>query len=180
MISDPTILITGASGFLGQIISEELKDTYRRVTLSKSSKEISCDLSIEIPTLPRADFVVHAAGKAHIIPGNDQVIEEFNQVNYQGTVNLIKALEDSGLPIALTYISSVAVYGVETGSAINEDHPLTGSTPYAKSKIASEEYLIEWGQKIMQKEYLVDGKLNGKDVADIPVWGLTLEDLIAS
>lgn len=40
--------------------------------------------------------------------------------------------------------------------------------------------LIEWGQKIMQKEYLVDGRLNGKDVADIPIWGFTLEDLIAS
>ena len=40
--------------------------------------------------------------------------------------------------------------------------------------------LIEWGQEIMQKEYLVDGKLNGKDVADIPVWGYTLQDLITA
>jgi hypothetical protein len=40
--------------------------------------------------------------------------------------------------------------------------------------------LIKWGQKVMQKEYLVDGRLNGKDVADIPLWGYTLEDLIAA
>jgi hypothetical protein len=40
--------------------------------------------------------------------------------------------------------------------------------------------LIEWGQKIMQKEYLVDGKLNGKDVADIPLWGYTLEELVSA
>ncbi len=40
--------------------------------------------------------------------------------------------------------------------------------------------LIEWGQKIMDREYLVDGKLDGKDVADIPIWGYTLEDLIAA
>ena len=39
--------------------------------------------------------------------------------------------------------------------------------------------LIEWGQKIMQKEYLIDGKLQGKDVKDIPIWGYTLQDLIA-
>jgi hypothetical protein len=40
--------------------------------------------------------------------------------------------------------------------------------------------LILWGQEIMQKEYLVDGKLNGKDVKDIPLWGYTLEDLVAA
>jgi len=39
--------------------------------------------------------------------------------------------------------------------------------------------LIEWGQRIMQKEYLIDGKLRGKDVTDIPIWGYTLQDLIA-
>jgi hypothetical protein len=40
--------------------------------------------------------------------------------------------------------------------------------------------LIEWGQEIMRKEYLVGGKLAGRDVSDIPVWGYTLEDLIAA
>ncbi len=40
--------------------------------------------------------------------------------------------------------------------------------------------LIEWGQRIMQKEYLVDGKLNGKDVGEIPIWGYTLAELIAA
>jgi hypothetical protein len=40
--------------------------------------------------------------------------------------------------------------------------------------------LIQWGQKIMQKEYLVDGKLNGKDVADIPLWGYELKELVSA
>ncbi|MGB0715833.1 MAG: NAD/NADP octopine/nopaline dehydrogenase family protein [Phycisphaerae bacterium] len=40
--------------------------------------------------------------------------------------------------------------------------------------------LIEWGQAIMQKEYLVDGKLKGKDVKEIPVWGYSLEELISA
>lgn len=30
---------------------------------------------------------------------------------------------------------------------ITEDHPLNGDTPYAKSKIMAEEYLIRWCQK---------------------------------
>ena len=40
--------------------------------------------------------------------------------------------------------------------------------------------LIVWGQKIMGKEYPVDGKLSGRDVADIPVWGYTLDDLVSA
>ena len=40
--------------------------------------------------------------------------------------------------------------------------------------------LIEWGQRVMGKEYLVDGRLNGKDVEDIPLWGYSLEDLISA
>jgi hypothetical protein len=40
--------------------------------------------------------------------------------------------------------------------------------------------LIVWGQRIMGKEYLVDGQLSGSDVTDIPVWGYTLEDLVSA
>lgn len=40
--------------------------------------------------------------------------------------------------------------------------------------------LIDWGQKVMGKEYLVDGELKGKDVEDIPIWGYTLEDLVSA
>jgi nucleoside-diphosphate-sugar epimerase len=145
LISASTILLTGASGFLGQIINKELKHSYNIVSLSRISSGVSCDLSIDIPELPKADYVIHAAGKAHIIPKDANEIKEFQLVNYQGTVNLTKALEISGLPMALTYISSVAVYGVKAGSEINENNPLRGSTPYAKSKIAAEQYLVDWG-----------------------------------
>jgi len=40
--------------------------------------------------------------------------------------------------------------------------------------------LIEWGQNVMGKEYLVDGELKGKDVEDIPIWGYTLEELVSA
>ncbi len=40
--------------------------------------------------------------------------------------------------------------------------------------------LIVWGQRIMGKEYLVDGALSGGDVTDIPVWGYTLEELVSA
>lgn len=49
-----------------------------------------------------------------------------------------------GVPKALIFISTVAVYGCEFGNLVTEEHPLEGNTPYAKSKIMAEEYLTEW------------------------------------
>ena len=42
------------------------------------------------------------------------------------------------------FISSVAVYGKEEGNLIDENTPLSGDTPYAKSKINTEELLKSW------------------------------------
>jgi nucleoside-diphosphate-sugar epimerase len=41
----------------------------------------------------------------------------------------------------------VAVYGIETGEGISEEHPLKGSTPYALSKIRAEEAVTAWGRQ---------------------------------
>ena len=90
------------------------------------------------------DVVLHAAGKAHTVPKTEAEAQVFFDVNYQGTVNLCKALENAGFPKALIFISTVAVYGCEFGELIDEYHPLNGNTPYAKSKIMAEEYLTRW------------------------------------
>ena len=90
----------------------------------------------------RYDVVVHAAGKAHVIPRSSEEIAAFYDVNYQGTVNLCKALENAGCPKSIVYISTVAVYGCDSGEGVIEDHPLNGVTPYAKSKIQAEGYLF--------------------------------------
>lgn len=66
-------------------------------------------------------------------------------VNYQGTLNLLKGLEFCRtLPRQFIFISTVAVYGLDKGDHISEDHPLNGETPYAKSKILAEEAVIKW------------------------------------
>ena len=54
------------------------------------------------------------------------------------------ALERSGIPKAFIFISTVAVYGCDSGENITEEHPLNGITPYALSKIKAEKYLEEW------------------------------------
>jgi nucleoside-diphosphate-sugar epimerase len=88
--------------------------------------------------------VLHAAGKAHVVPKTEEEKQQFVDINYQGTVNLCKALEQVGVPKTFVFISTVAVYGCEYGEMITEEHPLNGDTPYAKSKIMAEEYLTKW------------------------------------
>ena len=68
-------------------------------------------------------------------------------MNYQGTINLCKAIEKVEAPKALIFISTVAVYGCEFGDLITEEHPLVGTTPYADSKIKAEEYLTQWSKR---------------------------------
>lgn len=142
------LLFTGASGFLGYNILSVLRKTYEVHTVGLTDDDdIKINLAKEVPTInTHFDVVLHAAGKAHVVPRNDVEKQAFFDVNYQGTVNLCTALECAGIPMSLVFISTVAVYGCEYGDMITEDHPLNGDSPYAKSKIMAEEYLKGWCQ----------------------------------
>lgn len=143
------LLFTGASGFLGQNVKPLLEKKYEVKTMGLTDEDnFKTDLSKEVPVLNECfDVVFHAAGKAHTIPNSTEQNKAFFDVNYQGTVNLCTALEQFGLPKALIFVSTVAVYGVEYGDNISESQPLKGETPYALSKIRAENYLTEWCTK---------------------------------
>lgn len=140
------LLFTGASGFLGYNIRPILEKTYDVHTIGLTDDDdIKFNLAKEVPPInTHYDVVLHAAGKAHTVPKTEVEKQVFYDVNYQGTVNLCKALENAGIPKALIFISTVAVYGCEFGELIDESHPLEGDSPYAKSKIMAEEYLTKW------------------------------------
>ena len=90
-------------------------------------------------------MVIHAAGRAHLVPKNKGEDEEFYKVNLNGTKNLLEGLEKSGRwPEQFVFISSVAVYGKEEGEYIDEDERVQGATPYAISKIQTETLLQTW------------------------------------
>lgn len=130
------ILFTGASGFLGNNILPLLKERYEVKTMGL---EENCDYQVNIATsIPEIDayfdIVLHAAGKAHIVPRTETEIEAFYDVNLKGTKHLCAALERCGVPKSVIFISTVAVYGCDTGEDITEEHPLNGNTPYADSK----------------------------------------------
>ena len=143
------LLFTGGTGFLGKNVMPLLKQKYEVNTCGITSDDmLKANLAKDVPELPeRYDVVLHACGKAHVVPMTEAEKQAFYDVNYQGTVNLCNALEKVGVPKALIFISTVAVYGCEYGNLITEEHPLEGTTPYADSKIKAEKYLTEWCSK---------------------------------
>ena len=140
------LLFTGGTGFLGKNVMPLLQKDYEVTTCGITPEDqIKVNLAKEIPEFDRHyDIVLHACGKAHVVPKTEAERQAFFDVNYQGTVNLCAGLEKVGVPKALVFISTVAVYGCEYGEMITEEHPLNGDTPYAKSKIMAEEYLTRW------------------------------------
>ena len=140
------LLFTGASGFLGRNIYQLLEKTYVIKTVGLTPQDdYKIDIARNIPVFTEVfDVVLHAAGKAHSIPKTEEEKQLFFDVNLQGTKNLCTALENSGIPKAFIFISTVAVYGCDSGENITEEHPLNGTTPYALSKIKAEKYLEGW------------------------------------
>lgn len=145
------ILCTGTSGFLGTILKEELLKTARNVTDITDWAKCCVDISkpFEIGNVKgNVNVVLHIAGKAHSIPKTPEEEKAFFNVNYEGTVNLCNAIEKlPNPPRALIFISTVSVYGLDSGDMIKESHPLNGTSPYAKSKIMAEEFLRDWGKE---------------------------------
>lgn len=140
------LLFTGGTGFLGKNIMPLLTQQYEVTTCGITPDDmIKANLAKEVPELPeKYDVVLHACGKAHVVPKTEGEKQAFYDVNYQGTVNLCTAMEKVGAPKALIFISTVAVYGCEFGDSIDEFHPLKGDSPYAESKRMAEEYLMKW------------------------------------
>lgn len=145
------LLITGASGFLGNCFTNAFRVSHQIVSIGRQSiadcEHISCDLSVHIPTIPNRAFdtVIHNAGLAHQEKLKSSNPELFFRVNKDGTRHLLEAIRKLSVkPGRMVCISTVAVYGCETGSAIDEMHPLNGADPYAKSKAEAEELMLSY------------------------------------
>lgn len=139
------VLLTGATGFLGKSIKEKLLENYTLFSLSRSKGNYNVFLENQIPMFDQQfDIVIHAAGKAHEVPHNDERIAEFYKVNVVGTKNLLRGLEKKGVPKHFVFISSVSVYGLDVGININEENPLNAKDAYGVSKIEAEKLISEW------------------------------------
>lgn len=143
------LLLTGSNGFLGKIIFEELEAKYKIFGLSRNLGDYQIALDSMVPDFKECfDLVIHSAGKAHTFPKTEAEKKEFFEINVRGTKNLLSGLSNLlTLPKAFVFISSVAVYGCESGHLIDESHALNATDPYGLSKIEAEQLVEQWCKK---------------------------------
>ncbi len=144
-------LLTGAAGFLGSYFYRELQEQGRLVTVLDRSafgtnRWIQFDLAAEeeLRLEETYDEVYHLAGLAHIRPRTPADAARFFCTNTQGTERLVRALKNTK---AFMFISTVAVYGVERGSLLDEGTPRMAVDPYGASKREAEDLVLRWGER---------------------------------
>src|SRR5438552_3280024 len=148
-------LVTGGKGFLGKYTVDFLNSEGHQVFIAtrnpQNQNDILADFEKGVFNLGSNryfDFVIHAAGKAHIVPKTEGEKKVFFDVNVEGTKLLLQKLDElPQKPKCFVFISSVSVYGKEKGININENEPLNATDPYGMSKIEAEKIILDWGSK---------------------------------
>ena len=167
-----SILITGASGFIGSFIVEEAlrRDMEVWAAVRGSSKrDYLTDSRIHFITLnldnPEAlhgqlqghhfDYVVHAAGVTKCLHE-----EDFHKVNTIGTQNLVEALLTTTPDLKrFVYISSLSIFGpireTQPYKEIRESDTPRPNTAYGRSKLEAERWLDSLAGKGKKLPYVV-------------------------
>src|SRR3990170_4049628 len=147
-------LITGAAGFLGSSLANQLS---REGHLIRGLDDLSAgdpkalgpdvhftrgDMS-DRPKLwtllQEVDVVYHLAARVSV-PESILYPRDYNTVNVGGTVALMEAMRDVGVR-RVVLASSGAVYGQQAAQPVREDMPPYPDSPYAVSKLAAEFYV---------------------------------------
>ncbi len=142
------ILLTGASGFIGQYVLKELDGYPLRLLvlpndhalpeLQKFAETVTADIT-QPESLPRAlDGVTHIVHLAGYVNGGRGPIDKFMAINAQGTVNLTQAAREAGVTHFI-YTSSITVYGHT--QEVDEESPPVSTPGYPASKIQAEKTL---------------------------------------
>lgn len=127
------ITITGATGFVGQNLSEYLEEKGNiidKLSLRKPHFSLQKD----------ADAVIHLAGKAHDT-ANTSADDEYFKVNTDLTIKLFEDFLNSEIRDFI-YFSSVKATADTIEGILDENHTSDPKTPYGKSKLEAENYLL--------------------------------------
>ncbi|RZJ52089.1 MAG: NAD-dependent epimerase/dehydratase family protein [Flavobacterium sp.] len=126
------IIITGASGFVGQNLAKHLRDQ------NHSVQELSLRNSWILDE--SSDAVIHLAGKAHDT-ANTSAEAEYFKVNRDLTIQLFEEYLNSNCR-DLFYFSSVKATADTVDGILDENHHSDPKTAYGKSKLEAEDYLL--------------------------------------
>jgi len=145
------ILITGATGFIGQRL---VKATDSKIKILSRKKQhdletIVCDFekgSIPSNTLDGIDIVFHLAGFAHDIRDASKIADLYYEVNVSATVQLANLAVKSGVK-RFVFVSSVKASGnPPIGICANEKDQRNAEDVYGRTKREAELKLLEIGQ----------------------------------
>jgi nucleoside-diphosphate-sugar epimerase len=149
-------LITGASGFIGRVLTERLltrnypvrglvRKTSRLEGLRKPAVELVYGDLADPESLRSAcrgiDVVFHTAARANHWGPRD----EFYRANVQGTRNVLEAVVAERVP-RFIHFSSFAVYGRRRGLVQESCSRQRTGERYTDSKIDAEELVLEWAR----------------------------------
>lgn len=150
-----TILVTGASGFIGTFLVEEM--IRRNLPVRGVSRTAKHGL-VQVPTygeeldwgplLSGVDTVVHLAARVHVM--NDHTADplaEFRKANVDVSLHLARAAVRAGVR-RFVYLSTIKVNGEHTqpGQPFLADDTPNPRGPYAISKAEAETALLQLGQ----------------------------------
>jgi dTDP-glucose 4,6-dehydratase len=167
----PKVLVTGAGGFIGSHLTEELvrqgeevrafiryNSRDERGFLEDLPKEIQNQIEVAPGDLKDPDGVRKAVkgcskvfhlGALIAIPYSYVHPINFVQTNIIGTTNILSACLENNFLERIIHTSTSEVYGTAQYIPIDEKHPLQAQSPYAASKIAAdklaESYSLSFG-----------------------------------
>lgn len=158
-MSKPSVVaVTGASGFIGTALCQYLSDRgfdVRTIVrhVEPGSQAIGVgdvgpktDWSV---ALDGVDFVVHCAGRAHILKDtSENPLREFRRVNRDGTLQLARSAAKAGVQ-RLVFLSSVGVIGAAPNNieVFDIDTVPRPEWDYALSKWEAEQALNSLAQE---------------------------------
>ncbi|WP_369045045.1 UDP-glucose 4-epimerase GalE [Sinomonas sp. P10A9] len=157
------IVVTGGAGYLGTHTSLSLIAAGHEVTVvdnfsnaSRDAVRRTSDLAgSDIPVVEgdlldrhlleeifaetRPDAVVHFAGLKSVGESNAQPLRYMTN-NVSGTLQLLDAMDAASVR-RIIFSSSATVYGVTETVPTPEDHPLSVTNPYGRTKLMTEDIL---------------------------------------
>jgi NAD dependent epimerase/dehydratase len=153
------VLVTGAGGFIGSHLCEELLEVGAEVSamLRYTSRsewgnleflppDKKAGLHIVAGNIEDCDFVAkHVKGKDIVfhlaaliaIPYSYIAPRSYMRTNVEGTLNVLESCRNFGVE-KIVHTSTSETYGTALFTPINEKHPLQGQSPYSASKIAAD------------------------------------------
>ena len=136
------IIITGATGFVGKNLSKFLKEKGHHISPLSLRKAWELDQN--------AEAIIHLAGKAHDTK-NTSAEKEYFEINTELTKKLFEEFQKTPAQDFI-YFSSVMATADTVEGFLDENHTSNPQTPYGKSKLEAEEFLLS--QKLPENKRL--------------------------